>query len=246
MQAYWFYKQSMYDSAAVYLEKALDNAETKEEKARWEYLIAQLYERSKKARSWPKSSMIKKPSNTHLNPVLEVYARLNSIRQNKSDAKAIQENIDDLMKMARKDRYTNYRDIIYYSAAQMELERNNRAGAKVMLLRSAKAMNQLSDPKQRTRTYLQLGDLSFEDKDYRSAKSFYDSILTTEGVSDPVVFDARKRALFRIGENIDIITRQDSLQKLASMSEEERDAAIKKMVKKLRKDQGLIEEDPGQ
>ena len=139
----------------------------------------------------------------------------------------------------------NYRDIIYYTAAQMELERNNRAGAKVMLLRSAKAMNQLSDPKQRTRTYLQLGDLSFEDKDYRSAKSFYDSILTTEGVADPKEFDYRKRALFRIGENIDIITRQDSLQKLASMSEEERDAAIKKMVKKLRKDQGLNEEDPG-
>ena len=243
MQSYWFYKQSMYDSAAVYLSKALDNSQNKSEQARWEYLIAQLYELAGKSEN--AMAYYQKAHKHSLDPILEVYALLNSIRQNKSNEAAIQESIDGLMKMAKKDRYMTYRDIIYYTAAQIELERNNRAGAKVMLLKSAKAMNQLSDPKQRTRTYLQLGDLSFEDKDYRSAKSFYDSILTNDGVTDLVVFDARKRALFRIGENIDIITRQDSLQKLASMSEEERDAIIKKMVKKLRKEQGLNEEDPG-
>ena len=31
--------------------------------------------------------------------------------------------------MARKDRFEAYRDIIYYTAAQMELERHNRPGA---------------------------------------------------------------------------------------------------------------------
>src|SRR5882724_7249562 len=41
MQALWFYKKNMYDSAAVHLEKALGNASGRLELARWEYLIAQ-------------------------------------------------------------------------------------------------------------------------------------------------------------------------------------------------------------
>ena len=48
VQAYWFYRQQMWDSAATHLVNALPNAENKQEKARWEYLIAQLYERVNK------------------------------------------------------------------------------------------------------------------------------------------------------------------------------------------------------
>ena len=34
-----------------------------------------------------------------------------------------------LLKMAKRDKYLDYRDIIYFMAAQMELERNNIDGA---------------------------------------------------------------------------------------------------------------------
>jgi len=44
VQAYWFYKQNMWDSSVAHLVNALDNATSKQEKARWEYLAAQLYE----------------------------------------------------------------------------------------------------------------------------------------------------------------------------------------------------------
>ncbi len=44
VQAYSFYKQKMWDSAAAHLENALSNATNKGEMARWEYLLAQLYE----------------------------------------------------------------------------------------------------------------------------------------------------------------------------------------------------------
>ena len=39
--AYLNYKQSSYDSAAVYLEKALTAADTKQDKSRWEFLLGQ-------------------------------------------------------------------------------------------------------------------------------------------------------------------------------------------------------------
>ena len=48
MQAWLFYRQSAYDSSAIHLEKALGNASGNLERSRWEYLIAQLYERAGK------------------------------------------------------------------------------------------------------------------------------------------------------------------------------------------------------
>src|SRR5690606_14693024 len=44
MQGYWFFQQKMYDSAVVYLEKSLPAALDNADKARKEFLLAQLYE----------------------------------------------------------------------------------------------------------------------------------------------------------------------------------------------------------
>jgi tetratricopeptide (TPR) repeat protein len=242
MQAWWFYKQQIYDSAAIYLEQALDNAENREEKARWQYLIAQLYERA--GQSEEAAAFYEKSVNTTLDPVLEVYGRLNTIRQHKGDEKVIQQNIDDLIKMARKDRYLAYRDIIYYAAAEMELERNNVAGAKALLLRSA--ANAQPDPSNMTRSkaFLLLADLSFKEKNYADAKRFYDSIpQVNPDLVDPAALENMRNVLARIVEQQQILYRQDSLQRIAAMPEAEREAYIKKLVKKLRKQQGLKEDE---
>ena len=44
VQAYSFYKQKMWDSSAAHLENALEQCYQLKEKARWEYLLGQLYE----------------------------------------------------------------------------------------------------------------------------------------------------------------------------------------------------------
>src|SRR5688572_14317588 len=70
VQAYWFYKRELYDSAALYIERALPTAANREERARWEYLAGQLYERS---RNHEKASELYQRSVTHtLNPVMEL------------------------------------------------------------------------------------------------------------------------------------------------------------------------------
>jgi TolA-binding protein len=242
MQAWWFYKQQLYDSAAVYLELALDNAENREEKARWEYLIGQLYERAEKPDDAAK--FFEKAVSHTLNPVLEVYARLNAIRQHKGDDKVIQENIKELVRMARKDRYLAYRDIIYYAAAEMELERNNVAGAKLLLLRATAAPG--DDPAVRSKAFLLLGDLSFKEKNYADAKRYYDSITTINPeIVDLTALNKLKSALAKIVAFQTTINREDSLQRVAAMPEAEREAYIKKLVKQLRKQQGLKEDASG-
>lgn len=245
VQALWFYQQGINDSAAIYLEKALDNATNRQEMARWEYLIAQLYELAKNPELAEK--FYDKARKLTLDPVLEVYAILNSIRQNSTDSVAIKKNIGELRKMGRRDLYTKYRDIIYFTAAQIELERNNVPGAKAMLIKSTAASTGNLNPSQRTKSFLLLGDLFYQEKNYPEAKRFYDSLNSNDpGIADAVAFDKKKDVLQKIVSELNVIGRQDSLQRLAAMPAGERQQLIKKMVRQLRKKQGLKEEEqPG-
>ena len=240
-QAFWYYKQNMFDSSAKYLALALDNAETANELGRWEYLIAQMYERSGK-RDLAQQYYARASKHTY-DPVLEVFARLNSLRQSQDgQANTIKENIDELLKMARRDKYFNYRDLIYYTAAQMELERNNEPAAIQLLLRSTKYTGE--NPEQRNISFLQLADLSYKNRDYRSAKNYYDSLNATAAlVKDLDAFNERKRTVALLLVPLSRIEREDSLQRIAAMPEAERDAYIKKLVRQLRRAQGLKEDE---
>jgi hypothetical protein len=244
MQALYFYKIKQWDSAASYLILALDNATDQGEQARWEYLIAQLNERSGNP-SISKTWYEKSASHT-LDPALEVYARLNAIRQNKREgAKGdyIQKNLDALRRMARKEIYGPYLDIIYYVAAEMELERNNKAAARVYFKKCITYANGSGD--NRDRAFLKLGWIFMEDQMYPEAKYSYDSV----NVSNPAIADSlkmlidRKQALSHIVPEILTIQRQDSLQRIAAMTPAERDSYIKKILRAYRKQQGLSEED---
>jgi tetratricopeptide (TPR) repeat protein len=242
VEALLFYSQDMYDSAAGHLIKALPGEPDRQERSRWEYLIAQLYERSNKPDL--AQEYYKKVFEHTYDPVMEVYARLNFIRQHKgTDDKLIQKNIDALLSMARKARFENYRDIIYYAAAQIEVERKNKPGAVALLLRSVKYA--VAENNQKNKAFLQLGDLYYGDKDYRIAKNYYDSVNASDksAVDDPAAFLEKRKTLDKIIGESDIIIQQDSLQTIAAMPAAERDAYIKKLVKRLRREQGLAEEE---
>ncbi|HTL06910.1 MAG TPA: tetratricopeptide repeat protein [Chitinophagaceae bacterium] len=240
-QAWYFYKQQNWDSAAVYLEQALGNTENKQETARWEYLIAQLYEASNK-HDLAKSFYERVIKHT-IDPVMEVYAVLNAIRQGEgNNEKAIQEAVDALAKMGRRDKYVIYRDIIYYTAAQIELDRKQPAAAKAFLEKSIRYS--IDNLQQKNRSFLALANLEFEARDYVNAKRHYDS--TNTAIIDPEdlpAYNLRKDALSTIAAQQLVIQRQDSLQKIAAMPEADRTAFLKKLLRQLRKQQGLKEDD---
>ena len=240
VQAYWFYKQNMWDSAAHHLVLALDAATTKQEKARWEYLAAQLYEL---AGNYKQAENFYAKSIKHTtDPIMDIYARLNSIRVNKDGGENyIEKNIAQLLRMAKRDKYQDYRDIIYYMAAQMELERNNPDATFALLLKSSKYRS--DDVTQRNRTFLQLAELAYKKKEYRLAYNFYDSlILDDPALKNVDAITDRKDILGRLATAAETIERQDSLQHIASLPEDERKDFVRKLVRQLRKQQGLKDE----
>ncbi|HUB61087.1 MAG TPA: tetratricopeptide repeat protein [Puia sp.] len=241
VRALYFYQQGVYDSTAFFLTLALPAAGNREEYARWEYLIAQCYERI--GNSFEAKTFYERVITHTYDPVLDIYARLNAIRQNKEGGvDYIQKNIAVLTKMARKDRFEAYRDIIYYTAAQMELEAHNKPGAISFLQLCVR--NSAPNGTQRTKAFLQLANLTFEDKNYRSAKSLYDSVNMIELAREQDIgwLNDRKAALAIIVAQLKVMDRQDSLQRIAAMPPAQRDAYLKKLARTLRRLQGLRDE----
>jgi outer membrane protein assembly factor BamD (BamD/ComL family) len=242
VNAFWFYKQTMYDSAAVHLEKALSAAEDKQDKARWEFLIAQLFELTNQPEK--ASQYYTKAIKHTADPLLDIYANLNNAKIYRSnDPKEFNNTIDNLIKMAKKDKYDSYQDIVYYSAAELALQKPDTAAA-IFLFNKSLSYNDVNTA-YRNRAYLQLADIAFNQKDYKNASGYYDSLQ----LNDEVLIDRlkdienRKGALSKIVERINIIQREDSLQRIALLAPGEREAFIKDILIKLRKEKGLKDVD---
>ncbi len=241
MRSLYYYQQQIYDSTAFFLIRALPAAGTHEEMARWEYLIAQCFERTNN--SYEAKTFYERCYSHTYDPVLDIYARLNAIRQNKEGgADYIDKNIQVLVKMARKDRFEAYKDIIYYTAAQMELERRDTSGALAFLQQCVR--NSPPNGTQKTKAFLQLGNLEFASRQYRLAKSSYDSLNMIELASqgDYSWLIDRKAALTTIVGQLQVMERQDSLQRIAALPLAQRDAYLKKLARYLRRQQGLKDE----
>ena len=241
--SYWFYAQNNFDSSANHLAKALSNADSKADKSRWEYLLAQMYELSGKYEL--ASTYYMKAAHHTADPVMDIYARLSDAKmmRNAGNEKELNNSIANLIKMAHRDRYESFRDIIYYSAAQLSLQRPDTLTGVNYYGKSI--VYTVPESGYRNRSYLQLGNIAYTQRKYKDARSFYDSLSLTgkETDIDPKQIEQRKEILGRLIPDILAIEREDSLQRIAAMSPADRDAFIKKLVRKYQKEHGIKGED---
>ncbi len=242
INAYWFYRQEMYDSTAVHLEKAITNADDKQDKSRREFLLAQLYELNGETSS--AEDFYARASKHTVNPLLDIYAQLNSakMQRNGGNEKELSNSISNLLKMAKKDKFEPYRDIIYYSAGQLAMQLPDSAAAIVYFNKSIEKNE--NNTAFRNKAYLQLGDIAFKRKAYKLAAAMYDSLITNDTTiaADLARIAIRRSALGEIVQNLNIIETQDSLQRIAALTPAEREDFIKKLVRKMRKESGFKED----
>ncbi len=239
MEAYLNYAEKHFDSAAYFIIKALPNTNNKTEFARWEYLAAQIFALSGKD-SLAIINFEKAIKHT-TDPLLDVNARLNIASlsaENKPNA--LQQNLKELLIMAKRDRYQGYRDIIYYAAAELEIKQKKLPAAELLLKKSMDGID--NNELQKARSFLLLADISYNQKKYIPAARFYDSVSI--GILDTSI---QKKVAFKkihakdIATNFIIINKEDSLQTIAGLKESERMILLKNLLKKLRKEKGLKE-----
>jgi len=208
--AYGYYLSGINDSAATYLIKGLENAQDLLTKARWSYLIAQLYEKEQKidlAYSW-----YRKAGLIISNPVIAVYANIYmaSIEANRGE-KSWKSLASALERMLKKDKYIGFADIIYYEMAQLAIRNKASFEANEWLIKSIQKNEKNYKLKQKT--LVQLGALNYKVDQFEVAKIAYDNlkdVLKTYPNYDQITL--RKKWIDKLATLNELIANEDSLQ----------------------------------
>ena len=239
LSAYNYYLQGIYDSSANNLKKCLQqNASDVNERARWEFLCGQMYRLA--SQNSLALEMFYNSMRHAVDPYMEAYSRLNivGLYASNNQQNAITNNLIELYKLAKKAKYQDYRDIIYYAAAILEKQQNNIPAAIADLNKGIEYS--AGNEEQKQKNLLLLSDIYYGQANFNLAYENYNKINTSLlNAKDKNRVTELKSALKTIVDNSNKIQLQDSLLYLASMPEQARLAAVKKTYKQLRKEKGL-------
>jgi hypothetical protein len=171
-----------------------------------------------------------------LNPNLEMdfYARKNIATNSLYNGNNNADATDMLAKMATDGKYRPYYDQIYYAMGKAALK-NKQTDKALENFKKSVSLSQ-SNKKQKGLSFAALGDEYYKLSDYTNAKRSYDSATMFLTIAqDPVYSLAlqRAQALDRIAIPGTQVKEQDSLLRLASLSEKEQRGAIRDHIRNL-------------
>lgn len=245
LQADYYIKRGMYKEAQEALENALKGGSKKTNKylamikgrpskitrARYSFILAQLYEAqndNRKAVVYYKKTIDCKPNYDLVFNAKIKIARLADIK-NGNVARLKR----DLKRMTLDIKNKEYLDVIYYTLGEIsEKEKNTDEAISYYKLSVA---NSTQNPKQKALSYLKLGEINFEQANYTASGGYYDSTMVTlpKDYKDYDAISRRKATLETLVGYIKTIQREDSLQRIARMSEADRDRFIEKLIKRI-------------
>ena len=228
-----YIKQSQFDKAIPQLEKALDFTRKKHYKIRFTYILAQLNQIQKNSKATIKNyrKVIK------MNPPYEMTfnAKINMASSFEAGSGQGKEFQSLLRKMLKDDKNIEYQDQIYYALGNIALKEGNNAGAIENFKLSAE--KSVQNANQKGLSYLAIGDIYYSKPEYSFAQLYYDSSLQNIDQSYDYYKDLQNKArsLNNLVEHLDVFIFQDSLQRLAGMTEAERLVVVDKIIEEVAK-----------
>jgi tetratricopeptide (TPR) repeat protein len=144
--------------------------------------------------------------------------------------------LERLQKLIKNRDNRPYLDELYYQAAVLHQNRDSLSLALDNFNNSLRAKN--GSDKQKTFTYEKLGNLYFKDAEYQYASAYYDSVLQVSTDS----LDLRIRRVKRKYRNLaslikfeEVVTTNDSIVRIASLSKDEQKLFFESYIEKLKK-----------
>lgn len=236
----FYIKRNDYSPAIKSLTKAITLTKNKRERARYVYVLAQLYEsmgENKKASQY--YSMV-----PNMNPKYEMIfnaqmKRAQLFEGNAADSKIVKKQ---LMKMLKDAKNTEYQDQIYYALAQIEYQEKHTDQSLVYLEKSVRVS--VSNNSQKALSYLKRADIFFDVANYTVAQANYDSTIMflPQDYPNYKQIDAKKKSLTNLVVNLKVIALEDSLQALGKMNEADRNEKIDKIIDKIEEEERLAAE----
>jgi tetratricopeptide (TPR) repeat protein len=222
-------KKSNKEEAIVALETSLKYTKKRSDKARVHFILAQLYESTGKnsnaKENYTKVLKYNAPYPMHFT------ARIKRAFMGGDDKLE-----KELHKMLKDVKNSEFKDQIYYALADMELQKGNKnKGIEYLTL---SAFYSTTNTRQKGMAYEKLGNMSFNDKNYVSAQKYYDSCSLVINDQYPNAEGIRNKAikLADLVTAVEIASYEDSVQKIARLSEKDQVTFVENVIKKIKKD----------
>lgn len=226
-------RQGRYADAIPFVETAVKKIRRdKREKIRLMYILAQLYqinEDNRKASEWYQKVIDKNPDYQYV-----FNARINKASIFSSESGGSGALQRELNKMLKDDKNTDYLDQIYYALGNIAY--NEMRDADALWYFKQSIANSTTNDNQKSISYLAVADIYFDKPDYRNAQLYYDSAMVNLPHEYPDYQNIRRKTenLTDLVNCIETIRTQDSLQRLAKMSEADRNKAIDRKIQEVK------------
>jgi tetratricopeptide (TPR) repeat protein len=240
LEADYYFRKGLLTEASSKLMEATRNKHivygvSRKKRARYSFIIGQMLEEQKdvkRARKYYQTTIKLKPqyemvfySKIKLAQLIDVK-RMNTEKTKK-----------DLLKMSKEFKNTDYYDVIFYTLG--EIEEKERNTDKALFYYKKSALTSTTNQQQKALAFLKIGEIYFDKTNYPLAQAYYDSTLVTlpRDYANYKTIQARQKTLNNLVSYLNTIKREDSLQKVARMSDAEKEVHIQKIIKKLEEDE---------
>ncbi len=230
-----------YNSAIPFLERSLELSNDHYVTTRVDFIIGQLNQMDKDYNNAIK--YFKKVVKRNPPYKMAFEAQMNMAEcysEGSGDTKYINKVLN---KMAKETKNEEYLDQIYYALAQIALSDGEDTLAINYLRKSVSTS--VSDQVQKTTSSLQLADIYFDGGDYNGAQAYYDTAAMSLPKDYPnydVILN-KTEILSQLVQQAQIITLQDSLQRLALMDTVQLYSMIDKLIEEYEDEQERIAEE---
>ena len=218
-----------YQSAIPPLEKVLEMMKKKKRaKTRPTFVLAQCYEAvgNYSAASKAYKDMLKGNPNFDM----EFYSKIKRANLGRKSGGSSGEIKKLLAKMSRDGKNKEYLDQIFYELGEISLAESDKVSARKYFRKSIDANT--TNEEQRAQTFLRVAEIDFAEELYPASKLNYDSSLLAMKKEDARynATEARAKMLGRLVDQMNIIQVEDSLQKIAKMSPDDRLKFAKRII----------------
>jgi tetratricopeptide (TPR) repeat protein len=220
--------------AAAAIENGYDFVRKKDDKIRYNYILAQLYaligDNAKASDHYNKVIKMNPPYEMAFNAMISQA----SATFQGQDVEQIRKQLNKLL---RDQKNKEYQDQIYFALANLSMQEKKVEDAIDLYKKSARVS--VSNPRQKGRSYKTLADYYYALPDYMQAEAFYDStlIVADQAFPDIETVKARARNLTELVINLRTVEFEDSVQKLSTLSKKDLEALIDKKIEKLKQDE---------
>lgn len=216
------------EAALGYINEAIANRPKHDFKIRLYFIRGQLYEQQGQTTEAHESFLyvIKHSANYDM----EFSARMHLATNYDGSRSARNSILKELGKMLEEKKNEDYRDQIYYALSEIDRIDGDVAGQKENLAKSVAAYT--NNDYQRTFSAVALADIYFGEENYMDAQAYYDTatISIPKNYPDYDLIIKKSGVLRDLTDKIKEIQLQDSLQRIAKMSEGERNSWVQRMI----------------